>query len=276
MTNKELIRRGKKLLTEENNSSLFSTFSKIYPMTTENIKGTYELFDLNDKDILTVTSSGDHILCAALKGAKRIDSFDVNYLTEYYYYLKKAVIEAYDLDKFKERFLYSLIPDGEIKETWYSEFRDNLDGKYQEFWDEIISFSNSNGIPLNKLFLFIPNYNNLVNYLDEENYNLLKETLPNIETKFIHSDLMHLNKNLDKKYDYMFFSNISDYAGIMNVKDYAKAKLMGHLNENGEIAYAYMYDADLKKAKLYESNNVYPISSTVNDKNAKDYILTLK
>lgn len=276
MTNKELIRRGKKLLTEENNSSLFSTFSKIYPMTTENIKGTYELFDLNDKDILTVTSSGDHILCAALKGAKRIDSFDVNYLTEYYYYLKKAVIEAYDLDKFKERFLYSLIPDGEIKETWYSEFRDNLDGKYQEFWDEIISFSNSNGIPLNKLFLFIPNYNNLVNYLDEENYNLLKETLPNIETKFIHSDLMHLNKNLDKKYDYMFFSNISDYAGIMNVKDYAKTKLMGHLNENGEIAFAYMYEADLKKARLYGSDNVYPISSTVNDKNAKDYILTLK
>ena len=53
MNNKDLIRKGKQLFSSAESSELFSTFSKLYPMTSENIKDTYELFDLEDKDILT-------------------------------------------------------------------------------------------------------------------------------------------------------------------------------------------------------------------------------
>lgn len=275
MNNKELIRRGKKLL-DGNNDELFGTFSKIYPMTSENIKGTYELFDLKDKDILTVTSSGDHILCAALEGARRVDSFDINYLTEYYYHFKKAIIETYDFEKFREILLYSIIPIGVIKEKWYEEFRGHIDEKYQDFWDDIISYCLSNNLPFDRFILACPNYFNLVNYLTLENYNLLKEVLPSLETNFIHSDLMHLDKHLDSSYDYMFFSNVADYVGISKVKDFTKAKLMGHLNPNGEIVYAYMYDSNKRTASRFEKDNIYPISSTINDDKAKDYILTLK
>jgi len=180
------------------------------------------------------------------------------------------------LKEFEEKFLYSMIPIGLIKEEWYKEFRENLEGKYKEFWDEIISYVLSNNIPFDKFVLAYPISYNLVNYLDNDNYNLLKEKLSSVKVNFIHSDLLHLDKHLNKTYDYMFLSNISDYVGIFNVKDYASNKLIRYLNDGGEIAYAYMYDAEKKIVKRYESDNYYHIPSAIRNKNAKDYVLTLK
>ena len=47
-------------------------FEEIYPFTTENIAGYIDYFDLQDKSLLTVGSSGDQIINAAFKGAKDI------------------------------------------------------------------------------------------------------------------------------------------------------------------------------------------------------------
>lgn len=276
MNNKELIRRGKKLLKETNNTKLFTTFSKIYPMTSENIKDTYKLFDLTNKDILTVISSGDHILSAILNGAKNVDAFDINYLTEYYYHFKKAIIETYDLEKFKDILLYNIIPIGKIKEKWYINFRDNIDEKYQAFWDEIINYSLSNNYPLNSLILACPDYFHLIDYLKEDTYNKLKEQLPNVKVNFIQSDLLHLDKHLTKNYDFMFFSNIADYIGISKTKEYSKTKLIKNLKDNGTIAYAYMYNAEKRIVRRFEKNNAYPINSACKAIDNKDYVLTLK
>ena len=51
-----------------------SEFSRIYSFTTENIAGYIEYFDLNNKNLLTIGSSGDQILNAFYNGAKDIDS----------------------------------------------------------------------------------------------------------------------------------------------------------------------------------------------------------
>ena len=81
-------------------------FEEIYPFTTENIAGYIDYFDLQDKSLLTVGSSGDQIINAALKGTKDVTLLDINPYAKYYYYLKAAGILELDLVKFNEFFLY--------------------------------------------------------------------------------------------------------------------------------------------------------------------------
>ena len=47
-------------------------FNQIYPFATENISGYIDKFDLKDKSLLTVGSSGDQVINAILYGCKKI------------------------------------------------------------------------------------------------------------------------------------------------------------------------------------------------------------
>ena len=51
--------------------SPFNSYSAVYVFTTENINAYYDQLDLRNKSILTVVGSGDHILNAILRGAKK-------------------------------------------------------------------------------------------------------------------------------------------------------------------------------------------------------------
>ena len=75
-------------------------FSLIYPFTTENIAGYINQFDLNDKTLLTVGSSGDQIINGILYGCKSITSLDVNPYTKFYTYLKLSCILEIQKDEF--------------------------------------------------------------------------------------------------------------------------------------------------------------------------------
>lgn len=67
-------------------------FEEIFPFTTENIVGYIDCFDLEDKTLLTVGSSGDQVINAVLKGAREVTLLDINPCAKYYYYLKEAGI----------------------------------------------------------------------------------------------------------------------------------------------------------------------------------------
>ena len=272
MDNKQLIEKGKNLLNGKGYGKAFSDFNIVYPTTTENIKETYALFDLKDKNVLTVMSSADHVFCALASGVKKIDAFDINYLAEYYYYFKKALIETYDLEQFKKILLYSIIPIGLIKSSWYLKLRENLYGKYLDFWDEIINYSLKNKYPINNLFFNTTFNPRLINYLNKKSYNKLKETLANSDVSFIHSSIDDLSNNIKSKYDYMFLSNISDYVGIHKMKDISKKKLSKYLNDDGVIVYAYLYYSPLEKMALKSD---YTVTATI-DVNENDHLLTLK
>ena len=85
-------------------------FEDIFPFTTENIAGYIDYFDLQDKSLLTVGSSGDQIINAAFKGAKDITLLDINPYAKYYYYLKAAGILELNLTDFNEFFRYNDYP----------------------------------------------------------------------------------------------------------------------------------------------------------------------
>jgi len=280
MNTKEMISKGKSLLDNKGRIHQFGYFSKVYPMTTENIKGYFKYYDMRNKDILTVCSSGDHIFDAFLMGAKSVDCFDINALCEYFYYFKKALIETSSFKEFQEKLVFNLIPTGTFKEQWYEKLRDYIEKPYQQFWDAIMEYSLSNGIPLNNLFLIgcVGNnyYTELINYFNENDFDLLKEIIADTKVNFIHSDLSYLPMFLENTYDYIFLSNIADYFGIDRALKLSTVGLLPFVNDGGEIAYAYMYDADIHNNHTIGSDNMIAIPSIIRNTRNNDLVLTLK
>ena len=85
----------------EGNYNYCTNFSRIYTFTTENISGYLKYFDLKDKTLLTVGSSGDQILNAYFYGARDITLYDINPYAKYYIYLKVAAILSLDYKEFQ-------------------------------------------------------------------------------------------------------------------------------------------------------------------------------
>lgn len=78
----------------------FYNCGTLYDWTNENFK-LYPNVDLTGKKVLTVTGSGDHVLNCVLKGATKIDAFDINVFAKYYSALKCAMISSYGYYTFR-------------------------------------------------------------------------------------------------------------------------------------------------------------------------------
>ena len=66
----------------------YPNHGKVYYKTNEDLVNTVLDVDFKDKEVLSVLSSGDHVLTARYLDAKRVDAFDINRLTPYYFYLR--------------------------------------------------------------------------------------------------------------------------------------------------------------------------------------------
>ena len=74
----------------------FDKYGPVYPYSNENLDKLFSCVDVCGKDVLTVASSGDHAFYSYNNGANRVDLFDINILTKYYYYLRMWVIKYFD------------------------------------------------------------------------------------------------------------------------------------------------------------------------------------
>ena len=93
MTNLEKhIDLAKSVIEHDTDKLPSHNFYGIYPFANENLIGILNQFDFKDKNCLTVLGSSDQMLDMCLRGAVSITTFDINPLTEYYYYLKKAFL----------------------------------------------------------------------------------------------------------------------------------------------------------------------------------------
>lgn len=231
-------------------------FDKLYHFTTEMIDGYYKEINFENKTVLTVMASGDHVLNAILLGAKKVDTFDINKLSIYYYKLKEAAIKSLSLEEFKN-FFYSKYPNN-IKcndqiMNWklYLKISPFLETKYKAFWDML--YLEFNGKEIGNSDLFWPSENcqsrlSIYNaYLTEEKYYKLKNILleNKIKVTFTNADIIDLK--LNKKYDYIFLSNISQYLNYMYTENYLDnfndliIKLSSSLKDNGILFHSYLY-----------------------------------
>ena len=170
---------------------------RIYPNTNEDLNALFKNFTVKDKDVFSVLGSSDQVLSCFYLGAKSVDSFDVNKLTIYYYYLRKWLI--------------TYLREEYIKEEYFK------NGKYLI---ELIVGINPISEDENKAKLFWLNYLARRERIDKElflhthnNYkNVFDNDLENLSHKI--KDLRFYNYDfskkivLNKKYDVIILSNI--------------------------------------------------------------------
>ena len=251
-------------------------FDAIYPFSNENFKEVLSYFDVRDKDCLMVQGSGDQILDVHLHGAKSITSFDVNPETEPYMYLKQAAMLAgLSHRQFLDFFCYKN----------YRNHKENLHAFDKKMFNEIRKYftdvdsetlwatlyddaknlkSENSGLSIRQpLALFNDDeyrYNVLqqtVDYLNPRKYKQLQKVIGDLKVDFIPTNLHSLYGHLIKTYDFMYFSNIAQYLGLMfkNTKDPLTRLrnfrqvinyLSEYLNKDGYMVLGYLYSLNSK------------------------------
>ena len=230
-------------------------FEEIYPFTTENIAGYIDYFDLQDKSLLTVGSSGDQIINAAFKGAKDITLLDINPYAKYYYYLKAAGILELNLTDFNEFFRYNDYPKvfkynkKVFDKASYKKLKStlkSLDNDSYLFWDELFDMYQPDYI---RFSLFsndeygtsVLGKSNL--YLQSENtYDETKTKLKELRPEFINEDIF--KSNLTKNYDNIWLSNIACYLYQDKIKGMTD-KFADKLAVDGKLLISYLYSIDM-------------------------------
>lgn len=257
----------------------FGNLSQIYSFTTENIAGYFPYLNLKNKDILTVSASGDHIINAFYKGAKSVIGFDINYLALIFTELKLVALQNLKYEEFLQFFMIN--EENNInknrKALDYLVYKDKLriyltDNAIQ-YWDMMYKNFNNNGYELRNSHIFNNKYdNNHVKlnsnlYLKSEaDYNLAKEKIKQKEIILISSNYKDINKlGLSNiiNCDIVLMSNISDYIkNIYNMKanyleEYVKDITKIFKIENNEIVCAYLYDVQNTKFRSEIDNPIF-------------------
>lgn len=174
-------------------------YSRIYSKSNENLVEQYKLADFKDKDVLTVLASSDQLLSAYYYGANLVDTFDINRLTIYYYYLRR----------------WSIIYNHELYPNIYNlEHLTNLVNKViptteqeqiaKEYYQNLLATDS------NIYMLFFTNHvqpkGRLPYKTSEEIAEFMKKDLN------FHQYNMFEPQDIEKKYDIVVLSNIMDWA----------------------------------------------------------------
>ena len=192
-------------------------FTQIYSFTTENIAGYFQQLDFNNKNVLTVAASGDHIINAFYKGAKNVIGFDINDLALKYTELKLVALEKLEYEEFLQFFM---INERSLDyEVYQSKLKQHLNNGTQEAWDNLYKQFNNNGYELRNSSVFNNKYdNNEIKiksnlYLkNEQEYIKARKSIKTV--KLINADfrdIMLENLNFQGECDIILMSNISDY-----------------------------------------------------------------
>lgn len=197
-------------------------FDKVYPFTTEKISSYFPALNLADKSILTVGSSCDQVFNALVCGAGKIVVYDIN----------PRVAEFY---KIKRNYILSL-PREELIPAVFS--TPNIPFMGDRFLEEkLVSFNN---------------------YLQSDaNYEVLRERLKDSDVSFIVGDIFKMREGLgEKKFDRIFLSNVLQYIEYFFPEENPYLVLatnfpewQSHLNDEGILQFAYLYNHSIKKIK---------------------------
>lgn len=243
----------------------FSSYCATFAFATENLNSYLNLLDIANKKVLTVTSSGDHLINLALLNAKEIECFDINRLCYYWTKLKLNLLMLLSYEDFIAYFTYCedstiisnvLYPLNVNEHCYdysiYAKVREKLEPEIRCFFDKIYDIFEYSGEKFSKSGFFnnisiaSAKFNNT--YLSSpKNYYQAKEKIidlyKNHKIKFYNSDLFDIHE-LENGYDIVILSNIYDYIPMDNKKDFVEYMIndMGHiLAPNAQVIVEYQY-----------------------------------
>ena len=210
---KEELKLLKEHLKDNSYANNFGMLCRVYSMTTENIYGFLNRYNLNNKKVLTVAGSGDQRLNSYLLGARKVTCFDINPLTELNMELKDRAIETLDFDEFLDFFgiINGIYDKNSILDfRLFDKFSILLESDTYDFYNYVIQNNKGKdvyfeGEDLNTL-------EKLNGYFNYNSYYRLRDIIKNKKIDFIDTDIYSLPDRLNgEKFDMILLSNISDY-----------------------------------------------------------------
>ena len=228
------------------NGKTIKGYGRIYSSSNEDILDLYSDIDFNNKNVLSVLSSGDQVFMAYLNGAKSVDLFDINKLTIYYYYLRIWMMkyfhtfytEPYLCKLFIEKLISKVNPESDIEFNCF------------EYWISLLKHIDD--YDLHELFFSL---STIIQLNDEEIKrlsNLLKKKKYNFYNIDISSEI-----NIQNKYDIIITSNIPDwiYSSDGSLKKY-KENIDKLLNPKGIVLSSNlsMSELNLNEKNFFDEN----------------------
>ena len=210
--NELMIKKGSYLF-KLNKGNIGTFYAPAYLTTTENINGYYDHMDFEGKSVLTVIGASDQIFNAILRGASKVDGFDVSIYAIMFYYLKEATLKALNYEEFIN-FLYDL--KNQFNKKTYQKLIPYIDKRALSFWNLIFSQKEPVRIITSSQFCF-RNYISQINslkkissFLDKNNFYILKKRIKTCPVRIFLREVKFLD-DIDGFYDYIILSNIIDY-----------------------------------------------------------------
>lgn len=248
---------------------------KIYPFTTENIAGYIPKFKLKNTKLLTVGSSCDQAINAALYGCRDITILDICPFTKEYFYLKSAAIQEFDKKSF-ENFFFGRNPRFKLLEnkkalnpSAFAELEQTLkclDEESYELWSKLLSTKGTTTI---RSELFSSDERNPVllkrinPYLrSEENYLKTREALKNTKVTFITGDIMSEELLESETYDNIFLSNIPCNYSLEKTNKLV-TRTIPNLRENGKMLISYLYQLTPSLDYCKEEPEIYNVTKAI-------------
>ena len=214
---------------------------------TNELMSTYPVCDLANKKVLSVTSSGDHMLNAILNGTTDITCFDINHFCKYYAALKVAMIKYYKYYDFKSNIinLFPLTRATNRVENFkriFDKVKKYLTEDEIKFFDALIRIHEKDELGRG---ILSDNYDDFTHnkYSNEEVYEKLRKRLFKCDIKYYDMDIADLQKSFgENQFDVMYLSNILTYVGWNETQLLSEIlkNLSGVMKDDG-IIYGYNF-----------------------------------
>ena len=218
----------------------------VYLFTTENISGYLDKIpSFENKNVLSVCASGDHAFECLLRGAKKVDVFDINYLQQYVLELKSKMIQNLSYKDFKHFFVE--------KRTFFD--RSIINPIFKDFSEGLQTFLNvyyAHDVN-NVLFRSCEHIREymLPSYMkDKAKYKQLGNLMPE-KFNFIRCDIDKLCSKTQQQYSLILLSNIFGFKYIVDVdcnksanmflSDVLDSLATRNLCDDGIICWNYMW-----------------------------------
>ena len=210
------------------------THRRVFGNTNERLLELFESIDITNKSVLAVMSSGDYLIMSHLFGAKSVECYDINPITYRYYYLKRWLNQNGSLDLENKcnynkviNIINSVIPTSQIEK------------ECKEFWQEIFKNFNDKDYSNNRLIITRSSF--LIFYYIEIG-DKIGQILSSVDPVFYNFDIRDKSGlGLDKKYDYVFISNILDCNNRdIETLSTIRKNLSSILNKDGKVVCAHL------------------------------------
>ena len=235
------------------NTSTFHKSSVIYKSSNEKLSNINKYLKERENS-LTVISSGDQIINSILEGTINIDVFDISRFPKYFLFLKLAAIKSLSKEEYID-FFFESPTTSEKYDDLYDLIRQDLNKEIKKFWDSLFNCFDWYDIYNSTLFSSEFMSKKLIieenQYLEEENYNKLKNMIDGVNINIYNGNILELNNLFSKEYDIIYLSNIINYVDKI---EYRKLLDKFKLSKKG-IILTYFYEITENIRNFFLENN---------------------